>query len=353
MQLGRSLGEVRYLKKSGGAHAREGRPLLGDAGDRRHVQPQPRGRRAALADAGRGTRPGHARDRHRGARALRAPARDDRPRSCWSATRAPGSSAKWNGDDRLRPLDETGEEQAEELVRLLSRFGVEEIVSADYTRCVDTVEPLSEAIGVPIRTEPLLSETGFPGHEEEAAELVRDLGRPTAAAVACSQGDVIPELIAAPRARGRRRGRGAAAAQEGRRLGAQLRRPPAGGGGPLPASEAARVEPRAPPTPGLGADGPVRIRDAAWARRVCELAELAADHERDLLADVDRVVADALDVARDQRRRGRPTPGRRCRRRSRSRRRRSRGSGGRSRRPGAPGPRPGRAAAPRTPAGPA
>ena len=35
---------------------------------------------------------------------------------------------------------------------------------------------------------------------------------------------------------------------------------------------------------------------------VRELAELAADHERDLLADVDRVVADSLDVARDQHR---------------------------------------------------
>jgi broad specificity phosphatase PhoE len=106
-----------------------------------------------------------------------------------------GSRSKWNGDDRMRPLDTTGEEQAEELVRLLSRFGVEEIVSADYARCVETVEPLSEAIGVPIRTDVLLSEAGFPGHEEEAAEMLRNLGRPTAATVACSQGDVIPALV--------------------------------------------------------------------------------------------------------------------------------------------------------------
>ena len=47
-----------------------------------------------------------------------------------------GSRSKWNGDDRLRPLDEAGEEQAEELVRLLSRFEVDEILSADYVRCV-------------------------------------------------------------------------------------------------------------------------------------------------------------------------------------------------------------------------
>ena len=45
-------------------------------------------------------------------------------------------------------------------------------------------------------------------------------------------------------------------------------------------------------------------RTSAWdiGRRggVRELAEQAADHEGDLLADVHGVVADALDVARDQ-----------------------------------------------------
>jgi 8-oxo-dGTP diphosphatase len=107
-----------------------------------------------------------------------------------------GSRSKWEQDDALRPLDEEGEEQAEELVRLLSRFGVEEIVSADYLRCLQTVNPLSEAIGVPVREEPLLSERGFPGHEEEAVAFVRNLGRPGGAVVACTQRKVIPELVA-------------------------------------------------------------------------------------------------------------------------------------------------------------
>jgi 8-oxo-dGTP diphosphatase len=106
-----------------------------------------------------------------------------------------GSRGKWNGDDRDRPLDEAGEEQAEELVRLLSRFGVEEIITADNARCVDTVKPLSEAIGVPMHEDPLLSEAGFPGKEDAAVELLRNLGRPGGCAVACSQGDVIPELV--------------------------------------------------------------------------------------------------------------------------------------------------------------
>jgi 8-oxo-(d)GTP phosphatase len=106
-----------------------------------------------------------------------------------------GSRSKWEGDDALRPLDEDGEDQADELVRLLSRFGVETIVSADYVRCVDTVRPLSEALGVPVDQEPLLSERGFPGHEDEAVELVRGLGSPGGAVVACSQAGVIPALV--------------------------------------------------------------------------------------------------------------------------------------------------------------
>jgi 8-oxo-(d)GTP phosphatase len=57
------------------------------------------------------------------------------------------------------------------------------------------VQPLSESIGVSTRMDPLLSEDGFPGHEEEALELIRSLGRPGGAAVACSQRGVIDEIV--------------------------------------------------------------------------------------------------------------------------------------------------------------
>jgi hypothetical protein len=48
---------------------------------------------------------------------------------------------------------------------------------------------------VPVTEEPLLSERGFPGHEDEAIELIRNFGRPGGATVVCSQADVIPELV--------------------------------------------------------------------------------------------------------------------------------------------------------------
>jgi 8-oxo-(d)GTP phosphatase len=80
-------------------------------------------------------------------------------------------------------------------VRLLSRFGVGRIISADFVRCVQTVEALSEAIGVPIEEEPLKSELGYPGNEAAALEFVRSVGSPESAVVISSQGGVIPDLI--------------------------------------------------------------------------------------------------------------------------------------------------------------
>ena len=106
-----------------------------------------------------------------------------------------GQRSKWKGDDRLRPLDDKGVEQAKELVRSLKPFDISAIASADLVRCVDTVAPLSRAVGVPVEEEPLLSERDYPGREEEAIESLRALERRSGRAVACSQGDVIPDLL--------------------------------------------------------------------------------------------------------------------------------------------------------------
>jgi 8-oxo-(d)GTP phosphatase len=194
VQVGRPLGEIRYLKKSGGTtrekvvhfwamRATAGEFSPGPEVDELRWLPLNEARDLVT----------RATDREVLERFSRRPAGTGSVLLVRHATA--GSRAKWESDDALRPLDEPGQEQAEELVRLLSRFGVEEIISADYVRCVETVQPLSEAIRVSVKEEPLLSERGFPGHEEEAVELIRSLGRPGGAVVACSQRQVIPQLV--------------------------------------------------------------------------------------------------------------------------------------------------------------
>lgn len=106
-----------------------------------------------------------------------------------------GSRAGWNGDDRERPLDEAGRAQAGALVWLLTRFDVRQIVSADYVRCVQTMEPLSAAVGLLITDEHLFSEDGYPGNESKAERALRGIGGEGVGSVICSQGNVIPDLI--------------------------------------------------------------------------------------------------------------------------------------------------------------
>ena len=107
-----------------------------------------------------------------------------------------GSASTWAGDDRDRPLDACGIAQADDLVRILSRFEIGSVFSADVRRCIDTVAPLADAYGLEVQPAPLLSEVGYPGREDEAVAFVARLGDAEHDAVVCSQGAVIPDLVA-------------------------------------------------------------------------------------------------------------------------------------------------------------
>lgn len=109
---------------------------------------------------------------------------------------AAGSRSAWAGDDRDRPLDDCGVAQADELIRIVAHFEIGSVISADYRRCLETVAPLADAFDLAVTLEPLLSEVGYPGREEEAVSLLRRQGDADHDALACSQGDVIPDLLA-------------------------------------------------------------------------------------------------------------------------------------------------------------
>jgi len=94
----------------------------------------------------------------------------------------------WNGDDRLRPLDERGRLQADRLVEQLSGREFERILSSPYLRCVETVEPLAEARGLTVEEDEVLAE----GSGVAAAlAALRAIGKPVVASV---HGDLLAEL---------------------------------------------------------------------------------------------------------------------------------------------------------------
>ncbi|RMI35509.1 NUDIX hydrolase [Nocardia stercoris] len=106
-----------------------------------------------------------------------------------------GRRGQFAGPDDERPLDKAGRGQAAALVAPLSTFGPARVFSAPPLRCVQTVEPLAAEIGSGIELEPLLSETGYALHAEQALDRARELVSGTEVRVLCSQGKVIPFLL--------------------------------------------------------------------------------------------------------------------------------------------------------------
>lgn len=106
-----------------------------------------------------------------------------------------GDRAAWRGDDAERPLDEIGRLQAEELSRVLPVFAPTAVLSADRVRCVQTVAPLAELLGVDVELRPEFSEEGYWEAPEAAMRALRGLLATDTCTVVCSQGGAIPDLV--------------------------------------------------------------------------------------------------------------------------------------------------------------
>jgi len=101
-----------------------------------------------------------------------------------------GSREQWTGDDRERPLTKKGMKQAEDLVKIFSKFDISAIYSSPFLRCMQTVEPLAEARKLKVRSESGLAEgRGL----EPAYSFFKD--PKLDGVVLCTHGDIIYELV--------------------------------------------------------------------------------------------------------------------------------------------------------------
>lgn len=101
-----------------------------------------------------------------------------------------GSRSHWTGDDRLRPLSKKGQKQAEDLVALFETFPIKAIFSSPFLRCTQTVEPLSRAAKVSLKTSAELAEGhGLAGLNEFLGNSKLDQ------AVLSTHGDLVWELV--------------------------------------------------------------------------------------------------------------------------------------------------------------
>lgn len=107
-----------------------------------------------------------------------------------------GRKSRFKGDDAKRPLDKRGRAQAEALVPQLLAFGATDVYAADRLRCHQTVEPLAEELGVTVHNEPALTEEAYAKSPKRARQRMLRIAEEEGTPVMCSQGKVIPDLIA-------------------------------------------------------------------------------------------------------------------------------------------------------------
>lgn len=101
-----------------------------------------------------------------------------------------GTRDELDPDDANRTLDKEGRQQREAIRNLLMNHPITRIGSSNFVRCVETVQPLAERLGIPVEREVALIEGS---HPHRTVGLIHDLQQE--AAVLCTHGDVIGDLI--------------------------------------------------------------------------------------------------------------------------------------------------------------
>lgn len=101
----------------------------------------------------------------------------------------------WDGPDSTRPLIHRGTDSAAGIAAGIAAFAPEKILSSTAVRCLATVEPLAQLIGVPIRATVDISQDAFERGGGRVAEVVAKRLRKQVSTVLCSHGPVLPVII--------------------------------------------------------------------------------------------------------------------------------------------------------------
>lgn len=103
-----------------------------------------------------------------------------------------GSRTRWEDDDDLRPLSPRGETQAAIVCRSLADEGIDAVWSSRSLRCLQTITPLAENLGLEVLEVDSLYEGAAGGDALDDLLAAASAGLHVAA---CSHGDVIPALV--------------------------------------------------------------------------------------------------------------------------------------------------------------
>lgn len=102
---------------------------------------------------------------------------------------------EWDGEDAARPLAPRGKKQANSIVGPLLAFGARKLVSSPAVRCMKTVTPLAAALGRKVEKTSLISQDAWEDGESDARTIIGQRVRARKAAVLCSHGPVLPDIL--------------------------------------------------------------------------------------------------------------------------------------------------------------
>lgn len=103
-----------------------------------------------------------------------------------------GHRHEWSQPDELRPLTSAGTQQALALRDALGQLPVKRILSSRYLRCVQSVQPLAERLGLEVEVHPALAEEA---DLDDTWNLVEELAETGADAVLCTHGNITPPVL--------------------------------------------------------------------------------------------------------------------------------------------------------------
>ena len=103
---------------------------------------------------------------------------------------------EWDGEEGARPLTRFGMQQAQGVVRLLSAFGVDRLMSSPWQRCLTTVSAYAALGGLAVEPVPVLTQTAVAANPRAASRVIDDLINEAVGSVALSvQRPTLPTLM--------------------------------------------------------------------------------------------------------------------------------------------------------------
>jgi 8-oxo-dGTP pyrophosphatase MutT (NUDIX family)/phosphohistidine phosphatase SixA len=103
--------------------------------------------------------------------------------------------AAWDGPDATRPLLHRGLEQSVNVAPAIAAWAPVKLISSTAVRCLATIEPIAAITGLVVKQSIGISQDAYEDGTARVRKTVRKRLRAGAAAVLCSHGPVIPEII--------------------------------------------------------------------------------------------------------------------------------------------------------------